>query len=376
MIVNSEAESKRQQLTPDGYRVAIGSWDGPGRVEEIGASIHRELAGLGHRPTFFSIDAGEPPPCDILFLHGPRGRFLQTLQAAHRRRPRPIVVVWNTQGLPDLRLPWRVMKAGSRLRRRFASIGASANPVGRTIAQTSWFRMLDRRLARFDFLGQYLEATAHGWIDVFFDISEVYARFLSEEGIHAKAVPFGSMDGTYEQMRIERDIDVLWIGKRASRRRSRMLDRVRADLQKRGIRLCVVDGDEHPFVFGQQRTLLLNRSKVTLNLLRTWYDENSMRFCLAAANRSLIVSEPLLPHVPSWEPGRHYVAASPERLADTISEYLTNQAKREKIAERAFRLVTSTLTFASSIGTIMEVVAESRSWITPTPCDRERPRSG
>ena len=225
----------------------------------------------------------------------------------------------------------------------------------------TWFSTLDTRLMRFDFLGQYLEAIAGGRIDDFFDISEVYARILSRAGIHVKAVPFGSMVGAFEEMRIERDIDVLWIGRRASRRRSRLLDRIRADLQKRGIGLCVVDGEEQPFVFGRERTRLLNRSKITLNLLRTWYDENSMRLCLAAANRSLIVSEPLLPHVPDWVPGRHYVVASPERLADAITDYLADDRKRERIADEAFRLVTSTLTFGSSIKTIMRQVGEGLS---------------
>jgi hypothetical protein len=355
----------RRQTTVDGYRVAIGLWDPRGRVEEIGASIHRELAELGHRPEFFCIDRGTPPPCDVLLLHGPRGRFLPVLQQAHRQSPRPRVAVWNTQGLPDPRLPWPLMKVGGGLRRRFASIGASASPLGKSISETSWFATLDARLMRFDFVGQYVEAIARGWIDDFFDISEVYAGILSRQGMRVKAVPFGSMAGAYEELRIERDIDVLWIGTRGSRRRSRMLDRIRADLHKRGIELCVVDGDERPFVFGPERTRLFNRSKVTLNLLRTWYDENSMRLCLAAPNRSLIVSEPLLPHVPSWEPGKHYLVACPDRLADTIEDLLADEKERERITERAFRFATSARTFAASIKAIMRSVEEGIAGRSP-----------
>jgi hypothetical protein len=139
-----------------------------------------------------------------------------------------------------------------------------------------------------------------------------------------------------------------------------LLDQVRGKLRKRGVDIHVVDNREQPFVFGEDRTRLLNRAKITLNLTRTWYDDNYSRFALAAPNRSLIVSEPLLPHCPQYEAGVHYVSAPIDQLANTIVSYLENEAKRQRIVENAYQFVTTELTFHNSIKTIMDAVCQAR----------------
>jgi hypothetical protein len=65
----------------------------------------------------------------------------------------------------------------------------------------------------------------------------------------------------------------------------------------------MADNEENPFIFGETRTAFLNRAKITLNITRTWYDDNFSRFAYAVPNRSLVVSEPLLPHCPEYEAG-------------------------------------------------------------------------
>lgn len=339
------------------YTIGIGLWR-TGQIEDIGAAIHRELAGLGHHPSFFSIEEGRPPEKEVIFLHGPRGPFLQILQRAACAKPRPTVVCWNTQGLPDLRIPWPVMRTIARQRLRLWDLLRYRDH--RPGATPAFIQSLNRRMARFFFLGQYLRAFSRDWIDVFADISAVYATVLSKQGLPVIHAPFGSMVGTHEHLAVERDIDVLWMGARATRRRSRIIDRVRVELRQRGARMYVVDGHERPFVFGSERTLLLNRSKITLNLLRVRHDENSMRFCLAAPNRSMIVSEPTLPHVPSWEPGTHYICAPLENLVDTLCHYLEHEEERLRVTEQAYRLATTKLTFGPSIAAIMEKVARRR----------------
>ena len=140
----------------------------------------------------------------------------------------------------------------------------------------------------------------------------------------------------------------------------KLLDQVRAELRQRGIEMYVVDNLERPFVFDDERTELLNRTKITLNLLRTWYDENSLRICMAAANRSLVVSEPLLPHVPQYRIGAHYVTAPVDKLADTITYYLQHEQERQRIVENAYRFVTTDLTMHASVGAIMDRVHQLR----------------
>jgi spore maturation protein CgeB len=77
---------------------------------------------------------------------------------------------------------------------------------------------------------------------------------------------------------------------------------------------------------------------------------------MAAPNRSLIVSEPILPHCPQYEPGVHFVSASIDKLSETILYYLQHDEARERIVENAYRLTTAELTFRNSIKKIMDEV--------------------
>jgi hypothetical protein len=117
--------------------------------------------------------------------------------------------------------------------------------------------------------------------------------------------------------------------------------------------MMVVDGVEHPYVFGEDRIILLNRTKIVLNLLRTPWDDNSMRYCLAAPNRALVVTEPTLPHT-DFTPGVHLVEAPAEQITDTICYYLAHEEERCQIVDRAYQLVTTELTMAKSAAQILE----------------------
>jgi hypothetical protein len=117
---------------------------------------------------------------------------------------------------------------------------------------------------------------------------------------------------------------------------------------------------ENPFIHNEERTRLLNRSKIVLNLTRTWYDDNFSRFAMAAPNRSLIVSEPLLPHCPQYQAGIHYVSAPIDRLTDTIVHYLEHEDERQIIVEDAYQLVTTELAFGNSVARMMKAVTERR----------------
>jgi hypothetical protein len=86
------------------------------------------------------------------------------------------------------------------------------------------------------------------------------------------------------------------MGTRGTQRRSRIIDQVCKQLQLKGLNVYIADNEEKPFIFGQERTRYLNRAKITLNITRTWYDDNFSRFTMACPNRSLVVSEPVLPH--------------------------------------------------------------------------------
>ncbi|MCX6044219.1 MAG: glycosyltransferase [Chloroflexi bacterium] len=356
-IQSYENLSPMRQPTPP-YRVGLIRWpsDGSG----IGEAIYHALEAQGHEPFYFSLGSDITTPVDVIFLFGPFGRFLNELGQIRAKlaRQQPIFIFWNTEGLPDLRLPWPLMAKLSAVRSWLSNLRDTHHC--RHYAPSLLAR-IDTSMIRFRHLGDFLYANQQGWIDVFADISAVYANLFETRGIPTLTAPFGGACDWYADLNVTRDIDVLWMGKRATGRRSKLLDQVRLELRQRGVEMYVVDNIERPFVFDDARTQLLNRTKITLNLLRTWYDENSLRICLAAANRSLIVSEPLLAHVPQYKAGKHYVTAPVEQLADQIMYYLEHENERQRIVEDAYQLVTHELTIANSVRSLMEETNRRRN---------------
>ena len=326
-----------------GYEIALVKWeDVPGDCE---SAIEHELAALGHRVRFFRFDAAVPGGVDVVFSFAGFRRFLQIPRALDRlpREARPTFVHWNTEGLVNVRVPYGLASAAGAVR---SWIGRAGDRLERM-----------RGLMRF---GDIRYAARRGWLDVLADTSAIFAERFRSHGIPVVHAPFGTSPLWHEDLGLERDVDVLWMGMRGTRRRATILSRLAAELAPHGVRFHLADGVRSPFVFGRDRTRMLNRAKITLNVTREWWCENSLRFTMAAPNRSLIVSEEILPHCPAWVPGTHFVASPVDRLAETILHHLRHEEPRRGIVENAYRLATTDATFASAVGTIMEAVREKR----------------
>jgi hypothetical protein len=125
--------------------------------------------------------------------------------------------------------------------------------------------------------------------------------------------------------------------------------------------MYIADNVENPFIFGKTRIQMLNRAKITLNLLPTWYDQAfAARFHVTAPNCSLLVSEPLLAHCTLYEAGKHYVSTPVDRLVETLCHYLVHEEERRQIAENAYQLATTEMTLNKSIRTILNHVEDAR----------------
>jgi hypothetical protein len=213
-------------------------------------------------------------------------------------------------------------------------------------------------MLRFRYLGDYYYAHRRGWIDIFADTSEIYAEIHRRKGLPTIVAHWGATPRWYKDLGLARDIDVLWMGTRGTQRRSIILDRVRSELEAHGVRMHIADGRENPFIFDDQRTIYLNRSKITLNITRTWYDDNFSRLAMAAPNRSLIVSETMLPHCPSFQAGIHFVSVPVKKLSETILYYLVHEEERLRIVDNAYQMVTTKLVFRESIKSIMDAAKQ------------------
>ena len=341
-------------------RVAVVRWADD---DEICDTICCELVALGREPLPFRFDAALPTQATVVFTFAPYGRFLPIPRqlAAMPLGDRPFFVHWDTENPPDLRIPWWITRG----------VGAWRSWLGRLSDGPGWQRALlsvpplswaNARMTSFRYVGDYYYTHGRGWLSLLVNHSQIYTQCYQRHGLPAVFVPWGTAASWHADLGLDRDIDVLWMGKRRNKRRSNLLDQVRAELEARGRRMYVADDVENPFIFGETRTRFLNRARITLNVLTTWYVSTlGHRFHMAAGNRSLVVSEHTLPHCPFYEPGVHYVSAHPKDLAEAILYYLDHEREREAIVENAYRLVTETLTFRHSIEAIMDAVGQQRA---------------
>jgi hypothetical protein len=328
-------------------RVGVVHWQlGDG----IASELSHTLEYLGCEVINVPHDARLPLDLDVLLARGPFGSLVplanQLLACPTPRRP-PFVL-WMTEQLPNPDLPEWVRYGVGLLRSRAERLAF------RPRAQGEW--QLDPRLHcltakahRFRYYGDLYWLHRQGILSVLVTASSWTADFLRARGFDPIVPPPSCRPDWGADLKLERDIPVLWIGKIATVRRERLLKRLRAELKERGVEILMIDGVENPYTFGEERTILLNRTKIVVNLLREKWDDTSMRYRLAAPNRALIVTEPTLPHTP-FLPGVHLVEAPIEGMADAICYYLSHEEDRQHIVDRAYQLITG--------NSIAEVVAQ------------------
>ena len=334
--------------TRDRYRVAVPEW-----VENDGIAnmISFELEQIGYNPVLFYFDSNIPAEVDYLLTFGPYDRILPIWQKNARTAlsRRPVVIHWNTEGMPDLRIPPQVVRALGAMRSKIGRMGYSGSVFDSFLYSIRPVSNIDQSFSRYRFHGDYEYACRKGWLHVLSDSSHIYSQIRSKIGIPTLYAPWGASQRWYEDLGLERDLDVLWMGKRGSQRRSLILDQVFRELKSRGLRVYIADNEENPFIFGEERTRHLNRAKITLNITRTWYDDNFSRFTMACSNRSLVVSEPVLSHCTEFKENVHYVSAKIEDLAKTIVYYLEHEEARRQIVENAYELMMGELKFEKSL---------------------------
>lgn len=332
--------------------VAVAQW---APHDGIADAITKELTFLGVRSQCFMYNSTVPSKTEIVLTFAPYGPFLPiAAQFQDKSLAAQVKLIhWNLESLPDPRIPWTVLAGVSQLRSWIGRTNSSTSHGIYKRANLPW-ELMDRRMHKFRYVGDYIFSYREGWLTALADASEINARRFSRHGIPAVFVPWGTPSGWYADLHTERDIDVLWMSKRRNPRRSKLLDQIRAKLEPRGVRFHVSDGVEHPFIYGEERTRYLNRAKITLNLLPTWYDTNfPFRYHPAAANRSLVISEPFLPHTRLYKSGTHYVSAPAGTMADTILHYLAHDGERMQIIDHAYHLVTRELTLHKSVECLM-----------------------
>lgn len=200
---------------------------------------------------------------------------------------------------------------------------------------------------------------ALGLLDLLLVTFQPRVEFLHRLGIQSTCLPLGYHPNYGTDLGIERDIEVLFLGRPRKKRRGRLLSKIHADLQKQDVKLTIYDGSSG-YLWGENRIRYLNQVKILLNLLQSPVDVTGHRFLLGMANKALIISEPLLDPFP-YEPNKHFVSVSSDQMVDKVIYYLTHETERQQIVDTAYQFITRTWTMTNHCKQVLHKFAENRS---------------
>ncbi|MBK8900831.1 MAG: glycosyltransferase family 1 protein [Anaerolineaceae bacterium] len=323
----------------------------PGQLHTLQGEVLKQL---GYSHEFFQLGSPIPPQTDAIFVQGPYGSLLPLIKQLKEMpsSSRPILVYWFQQSfdlVPYQRVRRLVSPLFSELDRHFHSGGWARRNLSRVMS-----RVVAGKGARLGFLGDLLWLHRQGLLDVLALSSSYYSTLLAEYGISSIVVPRGYHPDYGEILNNERDIAVVWMGKLRTKRRREAVYWLREQLEKRGLTMHIYDGVENPFIFGDARMEVLNRTWFVPNIFFSDpTNELSIRFYFAAANGAAVITEPS-PHQYRFVPGQHLVVSSIEEMPDEIVHYIEHEEEWRLISESMLSHMQTNLRLETSIATIME----------------------
>jgi hypothetical protein len=328
---------------PQSFQKTLILYEGSNHGGDFGQSFGDGLRANHCDVDFLPRDNEWQADYDLVLAYGPFHRESSMLPAVRRLRAlpaerRPVFAWWLTEGIPPPSMPAWLVECGARARLFFDRWNTP--PLG-------------HRLRTF---GELRAAQRLGVLDMLVVTSASRANYLRGHGFQPIVVPLGYHPQYYgEDLGMTRDIDVCFIGNLNASRRRRLFERVARELRERGIAIAVYGS-----LYGRERTLLLNRSKILLNIMRAPQDFVGQRFLLGAANKALVVSEPINDSEP-FVNRKHIVTAAVPRLAETIAHFICHEDERMALAEAAHCLATCELTIERMVGRILAQVPAARA---------------
>lgn len=302
--------------------------------------VAQEISAQGFDVQTFAADSADFSSSDVLLFLGNAAWRPGIVQRLRRTPPieRPFVAVWHWEPLPP--------PESSGLPRPQLGV----REIGKIVLR-------DARAT--DPYTNYLRLRAmqkDGLIDLLAISTRSRQEFLAEKGIASSYVPLGYGSQHGSDLGIERDIDVLFLGDSRLPRCRQVMERLRT----LGLNIQVAGGWEDPQYWGDERSVLLNRVKILLNIPRAQGDYAGLRMFLGAANGAMILSEPLYRPEP-FLPGAHYIEAQLAEMPARVREYLNDDSRRLAITQAARQLATQESTRERSVARLMELIEEQRA---------------
>jgi hypothetical protein len=334
--------------------VAVLSEQG-GWATDLGLAIADGFRGHGCKVDLVARDSPLGQEYDLVLGYGPHtweGSLLPFAEqlAGYGKDNRPFFYWWFTEAICKPQMPTWLVRSAAKLHGR-ASLCTVRSP---TAKQRLWGKALERFFIRRHFrlraLGEVYEFHSRGLLDGLAVTATSRADYFRRHGFRPIVAPVGYhpiMHGG--DLGLARDIDVGFLGMLHTKRRRQLLERIQKDLERRGIKMVVQTGGLH----GEERTRFLNRTKIILNILQVPYDTMAFRLMFCAANKALLVSEPVIDQEP-FVPGCHFVTSPVEKMVETMEFYLSHEDQRRQIAEQAHCLICGEYSMHSMVGRILD----------------------
>lgn len=307
-----------------------------GRVNAVTALLRES----GYEPEEVPDMALRPAPEDVVLILG-NAHWFPAVRASLLDLPpdrRPFVAIWHTEPLP---LPGR--ERGAFLLRNpkeWAKVGlgdARANDPATN-------------------LGTLVSLVERDVPDLVVVGGKASHEVMHRAGIDAEWLPLGYHSEYGRDLGLARDVDVLFLGAMDVPRRRRAV----RSLRRRGVELETAGSWFDHRGWGEERTGLLNRVRIMLNLSRRRGENAGLRLILGMANGALVISEPIFDSSP-FVAGEHYVSASLREMPETIAHYLDREPERARVAKAGQEFATGEVTLRRSVDRLMALVESRRS---------------
>jgi hypothetical protein len=295
-----------------------------------------------------------PTDTEIVLVQGPYGPLTPLIRQLldFPKSKRPVFVYWFQQSMDFRRPEWLRNYMGDKLSGLQRNFPVSDGLL--TKSENAIFGVLAFKGKRLGYLGDILWLNEHGFLDVFGLSSSTYSEYFENIGIDSVMIPRGYHPSYGRLLNQKRDIALVWMGKMRTLRRKRVIYWLKRELEKRGLEMRIYDGKEADFIYGDERTALLNRTWFVLNVYFSGpTDELSIRYYIAGANGSVVLTEPGKNRYP-FMPGKHIVESELENMPETIHYYLENSHEWSTISRNVIDLVSNEFTLERSLKKLIE----------------------
>jgi hypothetical protein len=298
--------------------------------------VANEIARQGFPVQSIETESADLADIDVLLFLGNAGwrpKIIQQIRGLPAAE-RPFVAIWHWEPLPP--------PHASGLPRP----GLGIRELGKIVLRDA------RATDPFTNFATLRGMMADDLIDLLVVSTPSRQEFLAEEGYPAEYIPLGAGPDHGRDLGSIRDIDVLFLGETRTPRRSQTLKQ----LKRLGLEVSVAGSWEDPRYWGEERTALLNRVKILLNIPRSKGDYSGLRMLLGGANGAMVLSEPLYRPQP-FLAGQQYVEAEPSQLPSMARMYLDDEPARLTITRAARRLILGDATRERSVARLLDIIS-------------------